>query len=179
MRARYDPLASRIAAHFTLVFPLELAEAPLVAQVGNAVQSAAPIPVVLRRAAVFPDTIGSGYYVFLLAEEGHRELLSLHDQLYEGVLTPHKRPDIPFVPHVTVGAHPQLAECGRIANQLNEQGRSVRAWVHSVDVVAVGESMVRTVAQIPLGFGDNPPPSPTVQRPGARVARPPAADRGC
>ena len=155
IRARYDPLASRIAAHFTLVFPTEVAEVPVVAQVRNALQSLESIPVVLRRAAAFPDAFGSGYYVFLLAEKGHPELLAVHDTLYEGVLAAHRRRDIPFVPHVTVGAHPQLGDCERIASQLNEEHRIVRARINSVDVIEVGESMVRTVAEIPLGFGGN------------------------
>jgi hypothetical protein len=32
--------------------------------------------VVLRRAVAFRDPIGDGHYVFLLAEEGHQELLA-------------------------------------------------------------------------------------------------------
>jgi 2'-5' RNA ligase len=146
IRTRYDPLASRIAVHFTLVFPTDVAEAPLVAQVRDALQSASPIPAVLRRAAAFPDPIASGCYVFLLAEEGNRELVEVHDALYEGILTAHRRPDIPFVPHLTVGSHPQVGECERIANQLNHAGRIVQAWIKSVDVIEIDESMIRTIA---------------------------------
>jgi len=72
--------------------------------------------VALRRAGAFRDPIGDGHYVFLPAEEGHPELLALHDA----------RRDIPFAPHVTVGAHPQLGECERIANL----GRTA-SWVKS------------------------------------------------
>jgi 2'-5' RNA ligase len=172
IRTRYDPLAPRIAAHFTLVFPTEVAEAPLVAQVRNALQSASPIPVVLRRAAVYPDAIGGGGYIFLVAEEGYRELVTLHDALYEGVLAAHKRPDIPFVPHVTVGGQPQVGECERIANELNGEDRIVRAWINSVDVIELGESMMRTVAEIPLGSRGNQPPNPTVQRTGGSRCSP-------
>jgi hypothetical protein len=42
IRTRYDPLVSRIAAHFSLVFPTEVAEALLVAQVEHALPSANP-----------------------------------------------------------------------------------------------------------------------------------------
>lgn len=152
IRARYDPLASRIAAHFTLVFPTEVAEAPLVARVRTALRSCESISVVLRRAAAFPDANGSGHYVFLLAEEGQADLLALHDTLYDGVLVAHPRRDVPFVPHVTVGAHPQRGECERIANELNEGRRTLQARIDSVEVLEVGESLVRTVAEIPLGL---------------------------
>jgi 2'-5' RNA ligase len=150
IRARYDPLASRIAAHFSLVFPTEVAEAPLVAQVRSALRSAEPIPVVLRRAAAFPDAIGSGYKVFLVPEEGHRELVAVHHELYDGALAAHRRRDIPFVPHVTVGAHQQMGECERMANQINDERRIVRAWINSVDVIEVAETTVRTVAEVRL-----------------------------
>jgi 2'-5' RNA ligase len=164
IRTRYDPLAARIAAHFTLVFPTEVAEAPLVAQVRNALKSASPIPIVLRRASAYSDAIGSGCYVFLLAEEGHRELVAVHDMLYGGTLTAHRRPDIPFVPHVTVGAHPQMSECERIANQVNAESRIVRARINGVDVIEVDALTMRTVAEIPLGSHGNQRPNPRVQR---------------
>jgi hypothetical protein len=72
------------------------------------------------------------------------------------------------VPHVTVGAHPQPAECERIANQLKEERRIVATRISGVDVLEVGESMVRTLAEIPLAFGGNQPPRPTVQDSRAR-----------
>jgi 2'-5' RNA ligase len=163
IRARYDPLASRIAAHFTLVFPTEVAEAPVVAQVTNALQSSESIPVVLGRAASFPDAIGNGYYVSLLTQEGYPELRAVHDALHNGVLAAGRRRDIPFVPHVTVGAHPQSDECERIAHQLNKERRTVRARIESIDVIEVGESIVCTVVKIPLRVGANQP-NPTAQR---------------
>src|SRR5919198_6478893 len=70
VRARYDPLASRIAAHFTLVFPTEVAEAVLVAQVRSALQASASIPVVLRRAAAFRDAIGAATASFCWLRKG-------------------------------------------------------------------------------------------------------------
>ena len=157
IRLRYDPLALRIPAHVTLVFPAEVAAASVVAQVRHALKAAESISVVLRRAVAFPDPIGDGFYVFLLTEEGQPELLAVHDALYDGILAPHRRRDIPFVSHITVGAHPQLSECERIANQVNEEHRLVRARIESVDVIEVDESMTRTIAEIPLGAGSNQP----------------------
>jgi 2'-5' RNA ligase len=155
IRVRNDPLALRIAAHFTLVFPTEVAEAPLVAQVRNTLRFSESIPVVLRRAAVSPNVTAGNSYVSLLADEGHTELLARHDALYDSILAARRRRDIPFIPHVTVGRHELLQECEQVANQLNEQHRSVRARVDSVDIVEIEEPMVRTVAQIRLGSRGN------------------------
>ena len=109
-----------IAAHVTLVFPTEVAEASVVAHVGNALRLCESIPLVLRGATICPDAIESGYYVVLRVEEGHAELRVVHDALYDGVLASRRRRDIPFEPHVTVGAHPALSECERITSQINE-----------------------------------------------------------
>ena len=76
IRARHDPLASRIAAHVTLVFPTETAGETLVGHVRSALQCSESIRVTLRHAAVTADAIRGGYDVFLLAEEGSRELLA-------------------------------------------------------------------------------------------------------
>lgn len=151
LRARYDPLASRIAAHFTLVFPTDVAAAPVVAAVRQALRSPAPIAFVLRRAAACPDVTGAGHYVALLAEEGHRDLIALHDRLHGGALAAHRRPDIPFVPHVTVGARPGLDECERIADRLNQEHRTLRGRITGLDVIDLEETMARTVVDIPFG----------------------------
>ena len=91
--------------------------------------------------------------MFLLPETGYAQLLGLHELLYDGVLASHRRRDIPFVPHVTVAACSQPGQCERIADQLNEESRVVNASVHSVDVIEVGGSAVRTVAEIQLKSG--------------------------
>jgi len=153
IRIRYDPMVSRIAAHFTLVFPTEAAEDAMLAHVRNATQLAGAFPVVLRRAVTVPDMIGSGHSVFLLPETGYTQLISLHELLYDGVLASHRRRDIPFVPHVTVAACSQPGQCEKIADQLNEERRAVNASIHSVDVIEVGGSAARTMAEIQLKSG--------------------------
>jgi hypothetical protein len=84
----------------------------------------------------------------------------------KGVLAAHRRRDIPFVPHVTVGRHDRLAACEQIAKQLNEERRSVRTAITRVAVVEVKEPVVRTVAEIPLVSRGNQPPNHIVPRPG-------------
>jgi hypothetical protein len=99
LRARHDPQACRIAAHITLVFPAEMAQADLVAQTRSALQGRDSFSVVLRHAVALPNAIRGGHYVSLPVSDGHAELCALHDMLYGGILAAH-RGDIPFAsPH--------------------------------------------------------------------------------
>ena len=84
IRARHDPEAKRIPAHFTLVFPAVLPLRATETHVARVAHSTEPIKFVLRRAAVVPDALGAGGHVFLLPEEGRDALGGLHERLYAG-----------------------------------------------------------------------------------------------
>ena len=43
-------------------------------------------------------------YLFLTVREGSSDLVELHRNIYTGPLRPYLREDIPFVPHLTLGA---------------------------------------------------------------------------
>ena len=104
IRAKHDPEAKRIAAHFTLVFPAVMPARATEAHLTRVAHSTEPIRFVLRRAAVAPDALGSGGHVFLIPEDGRDALAGLHDRLYDGVLQPHSRRNTTFTPHITVAA---------------------------------------------------------------------------
>lgn len=173
VRSRHDPQASRIRAHFTFVFPTEVPRESLIANARTVAARLKPIPFALRCAVAFGETGRSGSHVFLLAEEGRDELLEVHDRLHAGVLQPHLRQDVPFVPHMTVGAHGNLAECERVAEELNREHRVVRGMVDGVHVIEVDERTVRTVAEFPLGGS----PSLAVPQTDPSRCSPPPADR--
>lgn len=43
------------------------------------------------------------HWLFLGAKEGYKEVVDLHDQLYNGILSPFLRKDLPFYPHIGLG----------------------------------------------------------------------------
>jgi hypothetical protein len=90
IRAKHDPEAKRIAAHFALVLPAVLPLRVTEAHVGRVAHATEPIRFVLRRATVAPDTIGSGGHVFLIPEDGRDLIAGLHERLYEGALQPER-----------------------------------------------------------------------------------------
>ena len=149
IRAKHDPEAKNIAAHFTLVFPtvlpLRVAETHIV-RVAHATE---PIRFVLRRAAVVPNAAGTGGHVFLLAEDGRDALIGLHERLYEGVV--HAKRLAAFTPHVTIAAGTSLGALEMLAGELNARPLAIRGSISEIVVVEVTSAEIRPVAHYPLG----------------------------
>ncbi len=150
-RAKHDPEAKRIAAHFTLVFPSVLPMRVTEAHVARVAHSTQPIRFVLRRAAVAPDAVGAGGHVFLIPEDGRDALGGLHERLYEGVLQPHLRRGASFTPHISVAAGTAVAPLHELAGDLNAKGLAIRGSVSEIVLVGVTPGEIRHVAHFPLG----------------------------
>lgn len=150
-RSRHDPQAPRIAVHFTLVFPADESPAAVTAEASAIARSTGAIPFTIRAVAVVPDIAGNGGHVFLVPDEGRDEITKLHDRLYDGVMQPHLRADIPFTPHLTVAAGADLAWCESVARGLDLDPRTVRGTLRRIDLVNVDQPRVRSIASFALG----------------------------
>jgi 2'-5' RNA ligase len=148
-RRAHDPQASLIAAHFTLVFPVEVQTDDLVEHARSVLKDFQAFSFVLGRARTVKRVVGQGAHVFLVPDQGASQIIDLHDRLYSGFLEPHLRADIPFVPHITVVAHADVDECERLAAMLNEQSRKIRGEVNRVDVIP-GEGEALSLAHLEL-----------------------------
>lgn len=100
LRAAYDPLASAIAPHITLVFPFEatLSADDLLAHMRASVATIAPFAVELRGVTGQEDA-----WLFLNVKRGNDEIIALHDLLYTGPLASYHSPRHTYTPHLTVG----------------------------------------------------------------------------
>jgi 2'-5' RNA ligase len=151
VRARHDPQAELIAAHVTLAFPAPVDPSAMARAAAQAVGTSAPVPFAIGLAQAVPDAHAGGAHVFLVIDEGRDAIAALHDAFYAGLLAPHRRPDIPFIPHITVAAHADLAWCRDFADNLNRTLPRLRATIDALDVIAIGISHVETVARLTLG----------------------------
>jgi len=84
-------------------------------------------------------------------DEGGAQIATLHDRLYAGALRPHLRSDIPFVPHMTIGAVQDLQFAERLAKELGVGSRTVRGVVGDMELVDVAEHRVRSITTFTLG----------------------------
>lgn len=99
-RTEYDPLAKHIAPHVTLVHPFidDIDSDRLKSHVAEIAAASRPFDVTLGEVTPFPDG-----YIYLNVKKGNDAIVSLRDQLYEGLLARHKSRWDTFVPHVTIG----------------------------------------------------------------------------
>lgn len=99
-RRRWDPLAERVGAHVTLMFPIldEISDDDLIAHVVSCVRGMQPFDILVQ------DITGtSEQYLFANVKQGNDPLIALHDRLYSGPLQRHLVRSQTFLPHVTVG----------------------------------------------------------------------------
>lgn len=116
IRRIYDPQHAFVEPHFTLVFPFNgIPTERVIPHVESIIGRTPTIGFALRRASAARDQLRSRTHLFLLPEEGNDALHQVHDALYSGVLAKKLNADIPFVPHVTVGAFESSDEAERVA----------------------------------------------------------------
>jgi 2'-5' RNA ligase len=151
IRAKHDPQAERIRAHFTLIFPTMVSKRILEAHVGRVAAATEPMRFVIRRAAVVPEAGGDGGHIFLVPEEGRDQIALLHDRLYEGPLQSHLRKDTSFMPHMTVGARPTIDSLHELAGEINGTIRQIRGFVSELVLIEVAPTRIRPIMQFPLG----------------------------
>jgi len=101
LRRKHDPQVDLIAPHITIVFPVpdSLGKSRLVSHVVNVLRGYKQFSISLQGLEQSWDNC-----LFLLLQDGRAEVIRLHDDLYTGILAPFLRRDIPYVPHLTLGA---------------------------------------------------------------------------
>jgi 2'-5' RNA ligase len=150
IRATHDPQAGLLAAHFTLVFPADVSERAALEVVRDAAADVAPFGFVLRSVRAVRNALGQGGHVFLIPSEGAQEIVALHDRLYKGAFGPSRRPDIEYVPHMTVGASDDWSQCEALADRLAQPSRQMKGRVEAIELLRLGDESVESVRRLPL-----------------------------
>ena len=151
IRRTHDPQASRIAVHFTLVFPVDAAPDDLTAEMSAAAAVLSPIPFTIRCTEVVRDVFGGDFQLFLVPEDGAPQITALHDRLYAGTLRPRLRSDIAYIPHMTIAAAKDRASCERVVDELGLRSLTVTGTLESISLVDLSQDAVQIIASFQLG----------------------------
>lgn len=151
IREMHDPNVGLVRPHFTLVFGCEAVPEPeYVGHVRRVSLETAPIHFVCRYAMLGSDDEVERAYVFLVPDEGSSQLARLHDALYRGALAKHLRLDLPYVPHITVGASSNRLAAKRVCDELNDSGVEIQGTVNAITVAARDNESMRNVVSFAL-----------------------------
>src|SRR5436190_10027149 len=120
-RNEYDiPFRDAVAPHFTMVFGRnDVPESEYREHVRVVAQPQGVIHFSCRYAMICNDDSNDNYYVFLVPDEGFSEISKLHDRLYLGLLAPHLRLDIPYIPHIGIATIPDAHRIKALCEKLN------------------------------------------------------------
>lgn len=154
VRRLHDPQVTMVGPHVSLVFAQPIPASIAQAHVRQVAESLRPCEVIFRRA--MPWWTGKGpAYVFLLPEEGLSTLGHWHDALhaYDSPFAAAQKLDIPFVPHITLGAVANESAARAIAAQWNASGVVIQAAFDSLLLGRLDATIPRfdLLANVPVG----------------------------
>lgn len=148
LRRQHDPQVDVVAPHFTLVFGCTaVPQADYLAHVAAIARHTPAIRFHCRHAMLHASGPDGIEHVFLVPDEGHSAIARLHDRLYTGVLAPHLRLEIPYVPHITVASTRDIAAAKALCDRLNQGGIDIAGQLRSLTVGMLQGSQLRTVGE--------------------------------
>jgi len=135
-RREHDSLYDIIRTHFTLVFPVrDFSEKIFAEEIKKQLQGIQAFTFTLRSATINKDAFTENYYAFLVPDEGHSNIIKLHDKLYCGRLSPYLRLDIDFIPHITIGNSTDIMACKKMVDDWNSNDFEITGKISSIDII--------------------------------------------
>lgn len=150
-RAQHDRYYSIVEAHFTLVFAVSgWDEDAFSAEIANQLRGFRAFDFRIRCAVLNQDVSGDLYHVFLTPDEGHSQIVKLHDRLYAGKLLPYRRLDIDFIPHIGIANSADPRQCLEWIESWNREDFEIHGRFTGIDMVRYDGKTIQTFDRIPL-----------------------------
>ncbi len=134
-RIKHDSLQPILGPHFTMVFPVKnISEKSFTDEIETQVKEIEPFTFTIRCATINKDAFAENFYTFLVPDEGHSQIVKMHDKLYSSKLFPHQRLDIDFIPHLTIGNSTNILACKKMADNWNAKNFEITGKISHIDV---------------------------------------------
>jgi len=107
IRNKYDKLANLVEPHITLAFPFkdEISNNDLINKLSSLLKNCHPFDVTFKGVSLSDDN-----YILLNCIKGDKEILKLHDDIYEEIIPNHLKKSIQYIPHITLGQADNLED---------------------------------------------------------------------
>ena len=142
IREKYDPLATHVRPHITLVFPFDsdIETAELNKHISSVLSDVEAFEVMLK--GITPVN-SFGRYLFLNIEKGTEKIIELHKKLYTGILQEHFPQWLNgnnFLPHMTVGNFQNEEEFQMATEETKAVVDDFKTIVNTVSVEIIDEN---------------------------------------
>jgi hypothetical protein len=136
---------------FTLVFPgANMEQTAFATLVRSRTANTRRIRFRLRSAVVVPEPIFGHFHVFLVPDEGFGAIVRLHDRLHVGPLEVCLRPEMPYLPHVTVATESNYAVGRKLAAEINSCDLSIVGVIDKLQIERRNGDVARLHSEVPL-----------------------------
>ena len=98
LRDEYDPYRDFIGVHISVVFPVTVERRALEEHIAEILAGWRPFTIRLKGLLLCFDR-----WLFLIVQDGNDELVRLFEAMHTGLLAPHRRHDIEYIPHIGLG----------------------------------------------------------------------------
>jgi len=151
IKARAEHAHSPGPPEFTLVFPgAEFSAADIVTHVAATCTVTAPVKFCLRSAVIVPEHGSDRFHIFLVPDEGFGAIIRLHDQLHVGPLASCLRPEVPYIPHLTIASVADFKVARRIKAKLNGYDLGIDGRIEALEIHERDAGCSKCIANLPL-----------------------------
>jgi hypothetical protein len=150
-REQYNSLFRIIEPHFTLVFSVpDMPAEEFISEVQKQTSRVRAIPFCFRCVTINKDSFSPNYDAFLVPDEGHSDIMKLHDRLYSGALALHHRMDISYIPHLSIANSTDPRLIKGVVDDWNAKSFEIRGTLDTLDIINYENRQVISLTQIHL-----------------------------
>ncbi len=143
-RQSFDPKADLIAPHVTLVFPFP-ADSVDIDELTLEIETKLVHHRTFQTHAHTVHLDQEDGLLHLLVQDGRQRIISLHNDLYSGMLDPFWQKDVEYIPHVTIGAFKDGQGINQVKyvdalNQLKQAPLNERFAFNNIHLIAIEDA---------------------------------------
>ncbi|SDG40232.1 2'-5' RNA ligase [Fontibacillus panacisegetis] len=140
-----------VEPHFTIVFPtFGKSIDDFIKEVEKQSRDFISFDFTIRCAVINKDSFSDDWHVFLTPDQGHSNVVKLHDKLYSDFLLDTLFLELQFVPHIGVANSKDKWKCKKLVDEFNDSNKIINGRVESIDIVSFEDNKVDHIKKISL-----------------------------